>query len=234
MLLLIVTLAGLVPALHAQDSVLMQKKFIYFPYPMQRKWNVSVGLTTTTMPKEITEEFRYRVPALDINVVRRLGRRTSLHARVNAQLLQNLVMLGAQWAKPVNSKYSFGAGVDGGFWFGFVNTAGIKTRGTGWQLYPHMSFGYRFNKPILLTVRAEGLINFGVSTFAGETQVASQYPFLSGSAFTVLLEQPFYGRKSLTLGFRAAYTNFFWQTWTLFEGYNRNIFFPQAIIGLIL
>jgi hypothetical protein len=77
-------------------------------------------------------------------------------------------------------------------------------------------------------------MNLGINTYAGDTKVTTDYRLFSGSAYSVVLEQPFYGKKSLSLGFRAMYTNFFWQTWTLFEPYDRNLFFPQIIIGLIL
>ena len=62
----------------------------------------------------------------------------------------------------------------------------------------------------------------------------SDYRLFSGSAYTLALEQPFAGGRSMTLGFRAIYTDYYWQTWTLFENYDRNLFFPQIIVGLIL
>ena len=97
-----------------------------------------------------------------------------------------------------------------------------------------MSFGYRFNKGILLTLKAESMMNLSINTTAGEVPVTYEYGLFSGSAYTVALEQPFYGKKSITLAFRAMYTNFYWQTWTLFETFDRNLFFPQVIIGVIL
>jgi hypothetical protein len=125
-------------------------------------------------------------------------------------------------------------GNDFGYWFGTINIASIKTRGHGFQNYPNVSMGYRFNKRILLTVKAESIMNFGIKTYAAETPVTSDYRLFSGSAYSVILEQPFAGNKSMTLGFRALYTDYYWQTWTLFENYERNLFFPQIIVGLIL
>jgi hypothetical protein len=125
-------------------------------------------------------------------------------------------------------------GNDIGYWFGFVNFAGFKSRGSGWQNYPNVSMGYRFRKRVLLTLHADAIMNFGVKTFAGNSRVTTDYRLLSGSSYTLAVEQPFYGKKSLTLGFRAMYNDFFWQTWPAFESFDRNIFFPQLIIGLIL
>jgi hypothetical protein len=129
---------------------------------------------------------------------------------------------------------SMALGSDVGIWFGRINVGGIRTRGHGFQNNPNIAFGYRFNKQILLTLRAESLMNFGIRTVAGETDVQSDYRLFSGSAYSVILEQPFAGSKSMTLGFRAIYTDYLWQTWTLFENYDRNLFFPQLIVGLIL
>ncbi|HEX8461226.1 MAG TPA: hypothetical protein VF623_07345, partial [Segetibacter sp.] len=134
----------------------------------------------------------------------------------------------------LNDRFSVGVGDEIGYWFGFVNFAGFKSRASGWQNYPNASVGYRFKKAVLLTLRADAIMNFGVNTYAGNSKVTTDYRFLSGSSYTLAVEQPFYGKKSLTLGFRAMYTDFFWQTWPAFESFDRNIFFPQLIIGLIL
>ncbi|MGI8633994.1 MAG: hypothetical protein ACR2KZ_01190, partial [Segetibacter sp.] len=80
----------------------------------------------------------------------------------------------------------------------------------------------------------DAILNFDINTFAGKQRVVTEYRLFSGSSYTIAVEQPFYGKKNLTLGFRALYTDFFWQTWPSFESFDRNLFFPQLIIGLIL
>ncbi|MGZ3838450.1 MAG: hypothetical protein ACXVMS_09990 [Flavisolibacter sp.] len=221
-------------SLQAQNISLSKQKFIFFPRSPQKKWKTSIGFTATTMPYEITEELHFRVPAGDFHVLRRLNEQLYLDSRLNFQFLQNLVTLGPRWVKPLNDRVSLSLGNDLGFWFGFIRTEGIRTHGSGWQNYPNLSVGYRFNKAILLTVKGESIMNFGIRTYAGPVPVTTSYSLFSGSAYTVALEQPFYGKKSLTLGFRAIYTNFYWQTWTLFNPYDRNLFFPQVIVGIIL
>ena len=201
---------------------------------MDKPWQASIGITATSMPMEITEELRFRIPAGDLHVLRRLSKNLYLDSRLSFQVLQNLVTVGPRAAMPINDRISVAIGNDIGYWFGFINTEGVKTRGSGWQNYPNISFGYRFNKRILLTLKAESIMNFGVKTFAGDTPVEYDYRLFSGSAYTVALEQPFAQKKSMTLGFRAIYSDFYWQTWTLFEGFDRNLFFPQVIVALIL
>jgi hypothetical protein len=218
----------------AQDIPIEGQKRIFFPYPMDRSWQTSIGFTSTTMPRDITEEAHFRIPAGDIHVLKRLGKNLYADARVNFQVVQNLISIGPRVPIKLSNRLSMSLGNDFGYWFGNINIASIKTRGEGFQNYPNVSFGYRFNKQVLLTVRAESIMNFGIKTRAAETPVTSDYRLFSGSAYSVILEQPFAGSKSMTLGFRALYTDYFWQTWTLFESYERNLFFPQIIVGLIL
>jgi hypothetical protein len=217
-----------------QDVSITKQKFVLFPHPHHRNWTTSIGFTATTLPLDITEEVRFRLPAVDINIIKKLSGKWYAHTRFNLQGIQNYISIGPRYTHPFTNRFSVALGNDVAFWFGFVNTKGIRTRGTGWQNFPNMSFGYRFNKQILLTFRAESIMNLNVSTIAGDTKVPSRHRFFSGSAFTVALEQPFFKKADLTLGFRAMYTNYFWQTWTLFEDYDRNIFFPQVIVGVIL
>lgn len=218
----------------AQDVNIERQKFIFFPHPMTKNWSTSIGVTAVTLPYDITEELHYRVPAGDFHVIRKVSDKLNLDGRISFQVLQNLFTIGARWTNKLDNRWSVGIGDDVGYWFGTVNFAGFKSKGSGWQNYPHVAAGYRFNKQVLLSVRADAIMNFNIKTYAGNEKVTTDYRFLSGSSYTVAVEQPFYGKKSLTLGFRALYTDFYWQTWPAFESFDRNIFLPQLIIGLIL
>ncbi len=218
----------------AQDIPIEKQKFIYFPHPQNQKWTTSVGVTATTFPYDISEEFHARIPAGDVRVLRKLSNKLSLDGRASIQVLQNLITVGPQWTTNLNNRFSVGVGDNIGYWFGFVNFAGFKSKGSGWQNYPNVSFGYRFNKQVLLTLKAEGMMDFGIKTYAGKERVTTEHRLFSGSSYTIAIEQPFYGNKNLILGFRAMYTDFYWQTWPLFESFDRNSFYPQIIIGVIL
>ena len=218
----------------AQDSSFIPRSTVHFPRPMSEKWTSAVGFTTTTMPSEITEEVQFRVPAGLIHVNRKLGNGFYLDGLASIQFVQNLVTIGPRWALPLNDRLSLSLGNDLGYWFGFINSQGLKTKGSGWQNYPNLTLGYKFRKKVVLSLKAESLMNFGIKTYAGKTRVSSDYRLFSGSAYTLALEQPFYGKKGLVLAFRAIYSDFFWQTWTLFEPYDRNLFFPQLIAAVIL
>lgn len=218
----------------AQNIPIEEQKFIFFPHSSTKGWTTSVGVTAATLPRDIFEEFNYRVPAGDVHVVKKLSSHFNLHGRMSIQIFQNLVTTGPQWNTALNDRFALGVGNQVGYWFGFVNFAGFKSRGSGWQSYPNASIGYRFNRQVLLTLRAEAMMDFGIKTYAGKERVTTDHRLLSGSAYSIILEQPFFGNKNLVLGLRGMYTDFYWQTWASFESFDRNIFYPQVIIGVIL
>ncbi|RYY87360.1 MAG: hypothetical protein EOO15_12095 [Chitinophagaceae bacterium] len=213
----------------SDSNTLRRLRFLYFPLSPKRAWTVGVGVTATTMPYEITEELHYQIPALEVSVLRRVGNRGALYGRASIQGFQNLISIGPRVSFPLTSRMSLGLGDDVAFWFGFNNFEGFKTQATGWQNFPNLTVGYRFNKQVLLSVRAEMIMTIDIRPKAGDIKINSQYNTFSGSAYTVMLEQPFYGRKRMALGLRAAYTSFFWQTWSAFSTYERNFFYPQLI-----
>ena len=220
--------------LGAQDSSMHHFKGVFFPYPMDRGSKFSVGFTNTTLPYDITNDVHFRVPALDLHWLKRITPALAMDIRANVQVLQNLFTAGPRLAAVLGDRYSIAIGNDVGYWFGAINVAGIKTHGHGFQNLPNFSIGRRFKKKVLLTFRADAQMNFGIKSYAETTELKSNNRLLSGSSYGVILEQPFYGNKTLSLGFRAIYADFFWQTWTFYSPYDRNIFYPQITIGLNL
>lgn len=217
-----------------QDIPIDKEKFVMFPHPQTAKTRVAIGFNGTVIPNEITEELHYRIPAGEIRVIRKLSHHFSIEGTALVQVIQNMITIGPRWSNKLSDRLSFAVGDNLALWGGRIKLADVDTRGFGLQNYPYVVVGYRFNKRILASVKAESIMNLGVRTRAGNTDVESDYRLFSGSAYTVALEQPFAGSKSVALGFRAIYTDYFWQTWTLFENYNRNLFFPQLIVLLIL
>ncbi|TCJ12617.1 hypothetical protein EPD60_15230 [Flaviaesturariibacter flavus] len=234
----LLSLLSLFPLLAgAQDTAAVDArlKFLYFPQAPARAWTVGVGVSATTMPYEITEELHYRIPALEVQALRKIGADFSLFGRASLQAVQNYVSLGPRWSRRLTKRTSLSLGDDVAFWFGAVNVQGFRTKATGVQNFPNATVGIRMKKQVLLSLRAEQVMTLDVSPRAGDIKIYDNYKLFSGAAFTVMLEQPFYGRnKRMALGFRALYTSFFWQTWTAFSTFDRNFFYPQLIACLIL
>lgn len=230
----IIVLLGLVTEMKAQEVPIEQLKYVYFPHPLTRNWTTSIGITATTMPYEITEELHYRVPALDVHTLKKINDHFLIDARGSLQVFQNLITIGPKWTTKITDRVSVAAGYDFGYWFGALNLEGFNLKGHGWQNFPNASIGYRFNKAILLTFKAESIITLNVKATADKTPLQYNYNHFSGTAYSITLEQPFYGNKTLTLGIRALYTKFFWQTWSAFTNFDRDFFYPQLIVGLVL
>src|SRR5690606_328098 len=67
--LMIVITIGL--GLHAQDST--RHHGIFYPAPLQdRNWHTGFGIVTFATPGSLTEEFRNRVPAIDVQLMRKV------------------------------------------------------------------------------------------------------------------------------------------------------------------
>jgi hypothetical protein len=210
-----------------------RKKSIYFPYPTEN-WRSSIGFTFTTFPYDITEEEHFRAPAITYHFIKRVNKNIYVDGLLTTQILQSMAQLGPRLGFKLSKRTAISIGDDASFWFGKINLSGFNTRGYGWQNYPNASIGFRFPKNVRVTIKAEQILTLNVNTRTGDIPVTSKFKTNSGSAYTLVFEQPFYGKKSLSLGFRAIYSSFFWQTWSFFSTFDRNIFYPQVIVGLIL
>lgn len=232
-------------ACFAQDTIAVKDKqnvitetrepCILFPSPMyDKKWQFSIGFISTTTPEDITEEARVRAPAGDWHILRKLNNHFNLEARVLFQIVQNHFSLGFKYSTKLNKHIYFSAGDDVAFWFGKLEVAGFDSKGSGWMNYPNVSLGFRTGNDLLFTFKAEALINTTYKFSNGGYEVSKDANLLNGFGYTFALEQPFYNKKHLTLAFTALYTDFHWQMWSLFETFERKIFYPQITVGFII
>jgi hypothetical protein len=125
-------------------------------------------------------------------------------------------------------------GDDMGWWFGILNVGDFKTKANGWLNYPNVSLGYRIKRSLLITLKAEASINLSYSAKVGDQVTTYSHNTYNGWSAALFLEQPFYKKNNFILGFKARYTNFFWQTWSLYETFDRKLFYPEIVIGFIL
>lgn len=220
----------------AQDtSFKVKHSAIFFPYPMYREnWRASIGFTLLTTPEDITEETQFRLPAGDLRVLRKINKHFILDTRLVFQFLQNHLSVGVNWVKPLGNNIYFSAGDEVGYWFGFLKIDGFNSKGHGFLNYPNISFGYKTRKNLLITLRGQISVDLYYKSAIGEASVSSGKIFYNGETFTLALEQPFYGRKHLTLAVSAINNYFYWQTWALFYKTDRKIFYPQITVGFIL
>ena len=217
--------------LPAQDST--TTRFLYFPHPMTERWHSSVGYTFTDLPRDVTEEVQLRAPVIDVHFLRRLARNAQLDIRVKSQILQNHLSAGPRFTKIINNRLSVSIGDDFAWWFGILMVSDFRTKANGFLNYPNASLGLKLRKNLLFTLKGEGLITLTENYTVGRSNLERAKASWDGYALGLFLEQPFYKRMSVTLGFKAQYSNFFWQTWPLFETFDRKIFYPEILVGFI-
>ncbi len=213
-----------------------EKPGIYFPQaPPAGVWRKSIGAIFTTTPPELTEEIRVSVPAIDFNIQRALSKRLYLAGRIQTQIVQSNAGLALRWARPITNRLSVGAGYEVTGWFGALNVRDVfQSQAYGVETFPSVSVGYRLTRDLQLSVRSEAIIDLYYRSKVGSLAVEYNKRAINGFAFTVVLEQPFYNKRHVSVGLRAAYSNFNWQLWSLYDTFDRNLFYPQLIFGFIL
>jgi hypothetical protein len=209
-------------------------KYVYFPGNDGADFNLSLGMLFTTTHRDITEEVQFRIPAIDVNARKRLTKNFSLTARLTSQILQNHLALGLTWTNPLSRRVFFSVNDDIAFWEGWLKTEGFYIRANGFINYPGISAGVHCGKDVLLTLKGEVILTLSQITFVGSNLTSSEHKFYNGEALGVYLEQPFYHNTCFLLGFRTMYVNDFWQMWPLFETLDRNTFYPQMIMAVLL
>ncbi|GAB3539661.1 hypothetical protein [Spirosoma fluminis] len=209
---------------------------IYFPQaPQPGEWHKSIGLIFTTTPPELTEEVRVSVPAIDVNLQRGLTKHLFAVGRLQTQIVQSSLTLGARWATPITTKLFASAGYEVSGWFGALKIKDVfNSQAYGVQSFPNISVGYRLTKDLQLTVRSEAIIDLYYRSSVGTLAVEDKRASFNGVAFSFILEQPFYDKRHVTLGLRAAYSNFNWQFWSLYDTFDRDLFYPQLFFAFIL
>ncbi|GAB3891462.1 hypothetical protein [Spirosoma agri] len=209
---------------------------IYFPQaPRPGQWRKSLGAVFTTTPPELTEEVRVSVPAIDFHLQRGLSKHFFAISRLQTQFVQSNLALGLRWVTPVTDRLHVGAGYDVTGWFGALQIKDVfNSQAYGIQTFPNLSVGYRLTRDLEITVKGEAIMDLYYRSQVGSLAVVYDRRQVNGVAFTVMLEQPFYNNRHVSIGFRAAYSNFNWQLWSLYDTFDRNLLYPQLIFGFIL
>ena len=209
---------------------------IYFPQaPLPHTWRKSIGAVFTTTPPELTEEIRVSVPAIDVNVQWGLTKKLFITSRLQTQIIQSNLGIGLRWATPLTERLFLSAGYDVTGWVGALAIKDVfDSKAYGVQSFPNVSVGYKLTRDLRITARGEAIIDIYYKSQVGSLDVVYNRRVINGVAFGFILEQPLYHQQHVSVGFRAAYSNFNWQLWSLFDTFDRNLFYPQIIFGFIL
>ncbi len=195
------------------------------------RWAITVEFAK--IPEDIIEEASYvRAPLFKFGVRYGLPKNFVLTGQVATQIINNQFTLGAGW---VYKRDQLHVVVDYGlaYWFGSLEIEGFDNSARGGINYPGLAVGYDVGI-LALTLRGELNIVTSLSTFAGDIEVSSDNNFFNGYSVSLVMEQPLYREKYITLGFRMNHLKFFWPTWPLFPTFNRYYYIPEVIVGFRL
>jgi hypothetical protein len=235
-LALLLSLAGLArgQSIETEGERGAQPLLLYPAHPPQGTFWTSMGFTAVAPPVEITEALQVRWPAFDYHTLYGLPNNFSIDGRAAVQVLQNRVAVGPRWVSHVGP-VSLSLGYDLAFWFAFLKVEGFDSKGHGWQGSPSLSLGYQLGRNVAASVKGELMMDYSLKTSQGDLDVTSiSSKTFTGYALTMSLEQPVYHEHYMTLSFRAMYTKFYWQTWSLYSTFDRFLFFPEIAVGFIL
>ncbi|CCH00724.1 hypothetical protein FAES_2715 [Fibrella aestuarina BUZ 2] len=217
------------------DSTSPRVPFVHFPFPLTKGISrATLGVTFTTTPRDITEEVQLSVPAGDLVVLHGLTDNLALTGRFTFQFLQNNASAGLRYSFPIKGRFYGSIGAEAGAWFGSLQLAQFNNRGFGIQGRPTAAIGFRSSRDLLVTLRGELDMSFFYRSRVGQTVSERGRVLYNGAGATITLEQAFFGRRHVALGFRALYTDFNWQFWSLYSTFDRAIFYPEAFIGFFL
>lgn len=219
----------------AQTDSVQRRPGIYFPQaPKPGQWRRSMGVTFTPAPPELTEELRVSIPAADFNIQRGLSRHLYLVGRVQSQLVQSSGTIGIRYALPLSKRFFVSIGDDMNGWYGFLKIKNVfDSYAVGLQNYPNVSLGFRPASDLQYTLKAEAILDLYYKSAVGGLGVEQRGGSRNGYAFTFVVEQPYYHKRHISVGIRAAYTQFNWQFWALYSTFDKRLFYPELIFNFI-
>jgi len=185
------------------------------------------------IPEDIIEEASYvRAPIFKFGIRYGLPENLVLNGQFATQIINNQFTLGAGW---VYKRDQLHFTVDYGlaYWFGSLEIDGFDNSARGWTNYPGIAVGYDFGV-LALTMRGELNIVTSLSTFTGDLEVSTDNNFFNGYSVSLVMEQPLYRQKYITLGLRMNQLKFYWPTWPLFPTFDRYYYIPEVIVGFRL
>lgn len=194
----------------AEAVTVEQRPEIYFPQaPLPGHWRRSAGVTFTPAPPELTEELRISIPALDINLQRGLGRRIYLVSRLQTQFVQSSGTLGLRYALPLSRRFFVSVGGDVNGWHGFLKIKDVfNSQAYGLLTMPNVSVGFRPAPDLQYTLKVEAILGIYYGSSVGGLSISQRSRERDGFALTFMLEQPYYHKRHISVGIRAAYTRY--------------------------
>jgi hypothetical protein len=209
-----------------------EREYILHPDPIpEGKFQSGLGLLMVVLPRQIVEEQIRSVPMLDYQCRYGLPENFSLLGRVSSNYLTNSVSIMPQWAHEFN-RLSVGVGFGLAYWFGFVNMDGFNVTASSWLNSPNVFFGVDF-VDWLLTVWFDTQIIATRSTKTEGVEVGTDKNSVASYGIGLAIEQPFFGRTSSVISFKANFAKALYHAWLAFSTFNNYLLYPELTFSLL-
>lgn len=197
--------------------------------PLETKTSLSVLFTK--LPFDWVET-SVELPVFQVNNKLGLPAGFTLESSLQTLFISNQIRTGPHWNVEAG-KFSFGAGLDGAFMFGFMKIAGFNNKTKGWSTYPNITAGFR-TKDLSFVLNAEGTFINSLKISSGDEEILHSKNFLSGGTLSFYIEQPFWKNRMMIIGVVNNFQKFWFPAWPAFSTFNRHYYIPQFYVGLVL
>jgi hypothetical protein len=149
---------------------------------------------------------------------------------ISSLIISNRLNAGPFWNYEVGN-FSFGAGFQIAFNFGFLNQFGFDTILTGWESQPSLTAGYRF-KNTAVTVRGDLYNTLNLSLSEGGNVISvKEVPFLNGYSIMTSFEQRLTKKRVMSLGVKMSYLRYTVIAWPALPVNRYRYWMPEFHIG---
>ena len=216
----------------AEDTFDIASASIYYPHRLKPKEIImEIALSQVKLPLNWLQN-SIQPPLFHFQANYGLPKGFSLNGRYSSLLVASQVSFGPRWSHQINN-FSFNAGYDLAFAFGYLNYFGFDTSVTSWINYPNASVGFRF-KDVTLTIKYEYVFVSNFSSLQGDNEVVVETNFSNGSTIAIYMEQRVHKNTVLVVGLKNSLMKFHFMAWPAFSAFNRAFNMPEFYIGVII
>lgn len=224
MMILLVLLVTFQYPLHSQPSS------TYFQQSEKSKFNYSLGLSMTQLPRSVMGEEVGQIPMLNFGSEYNINEHSSLSLKLASCYLSNFTSLGYS-RKFYTNKYTFSLNDELGCWFGVAKMSGFNSNAFGIMNTPKVNVK---TNNIGLNFSLSSGANFSLysnASFNG-TEMENNVCKFKGAFVSLSAEQPLYSNVSVELTLKMNYTELSHHAWLVFSEKSNKYLMPELALGI--
>ena len=227
---LLIIIPASISAQPLSDSI----RYYYEPLPLRSGQSVmNLGLSLSLLPAPIVEQ-ELPAPAIDWQFKYGFNSNFSLYSSLSTNIFTNALFGGLQYNNG-DEKFSYSAGAAVGMFAGFFDLGGEfdKNSAAAVAIIPSLRFGRRFGLlGVSLSFHASYVLY--ADTHVGSLEDKGLRSRFNDIYVTLALEQPFFGRTSISTGLSVTYSRTPYQIWMLYNVFDQYLVIPEFFFSFHL